>query len=400
MSRTDAVLEWLRALGAALSARQLYRADHPRVLDAVAALAAASDRLVADRDETSLFMIEGRLACDDETIPGAGPIALRVFGSLSACGFDRLTIRRGVTAAELLDLVSACAGASRDGRVAPPALHSTSHVRFSVLDVDGRAAPGAPPRPAVHVPVSPQQVSALWSGVEREQTLDADLLDRLIAPLVQLVQDDGGEILPLQTLQSHDEYTATHITNVSVLTMALAEALGLAAPAVRQVGVASLLHDIGKMRIPASILNSTTRLSAEQLGVMREHPRIGARMLMATPGLPPLAAIVAFEHHLQADGGGYPDVPAGWRINPASAMTHIADVYDALRTHRPYRAAMEHERIVDLMIRDRGTVFPAEMLDVFFDKVVPRARRPRGLDEVLPAAPQAPGSTARPGRTY
>jgi putative nucleotidyltransferase with HDIG domain len=367
----DRVMDWLRALSAALSTRQLYRADHPRVCDAVAAIVAASDRLTGGADSTSLLMIEGRLIHDGEAITGAGPMASRVFEALAACGCDRMTIARGVTPTEIDALVTALASAGRDAaRDGSPRLASTTHLTFSILDV------GSAPAARASSPASTDRLRLMdvWRAIDGERAVDADALEGVLAPLVDATSHAGAP-LPLATIEHHDEYTATHITNVAVLTMALAEAMGVPAPAIRQIGVAALLHDIGKMKVPASILNASGPLTADDLQVMRRHPEIGAQMLMTTPGLPPLPAIVAFEHHLQADGGGYPAVPSGWRINPASAMTHVADVYDALRTHRPYRAALDHEKIVDLMTRDRGTVFAADILDVFFERVVPRAVR-------------------------
>jgi putative nucleotidyltransferase with HDIG domain len=236
-------------------------------------------------------------------------------------------------------------------------------------------APAPPPAGASSSAAGDRlRIMDVWQGIDGRRAVDADALDHVLTPLVDAARGSTTS-LPLATIEHHDDYTATHITNVAVLTMALAESMGVPATAIRQIGVAALLHDVGKMKVPASILNASGPLTGDDLQVMRRHPEIGAQMLMTTPGLPPLPAIVAFEHHLQAGGGGYPDVPPGWQINPASAMTHVADVYDALRTHRPYRAALDHEKIVDLMMRDRGTVFAADILDVFFERVVPRAVR-------------------------
>ena len=119
--------------------------------------------------------------------------------------------------------------------------------------------------------------------------------------------------------------------------MAAGEALGLNAQFVHDIGLAALLHDIGKLRVPHDVLNSPGRLTDVQLAMMKKHPEDGARLLMATPRVPNLAVIVAFEHHLDANGGGYPAVPPTWKIHLASALTHIVDVYDALRSDRPYR---------------------------------------------------------------
>ena len=85
-----------------------------------------------------------------------------------------------------------------------------------------------------------------------------------------------------------------------------------------------------------------------------------------------LAVAVAYEHHLHYNRGGYPKVPKTWRINLASEITHVADVFDALRSNRPYRGGLPHDTILDVMTRDAGTVFNPTLLDVFFDVVVPR----------------------------
>lgn len=368
MTQTDSVIDWLRVVCSALSARQLYRGDHPRVRDALASIESASQRVLGDAEHASLFMIEGRLVCNDETIAGAGPLADKVFGALAACGHDRLTILPGITSAELDGFVSALATPGRDGE--RPPLRSTPHLRLSVLDAPRAAssARGSAGGSAIDAGL----VASLWATIDSARVLDGDLLERTLTPLLHVVASSDSDGLPLASASHHDAYTSIHIANVAVLTMALAEAAGVPESGLRQIGVAALLHDIGKTKIPASILNGSGRLSPSDLALVRQHPEIGARMLMATPGMPPLAAIVAFEHHVQADGGGYPDVPAGWRVNPASAMTHIADVYDALRSDRPYRAALDHDTIRTLMIRDRGTVFVPELLDAFFDEIVPR----------------------------
>lgn len=362
------VSEWLRPLGAAVSAHQLYRPDHPRVVEAVTSLEEASRRLVGDRKSVSLCVIEERLTCDGQVVSGAGPLAAKLFEALSVCGFDRITLGRGVTTGELLGLVASLAGANRESGHAPPTLQSTAHLVFSALtrDTDQTETVEAPPAETA------DSLNELWRGVEEHRSLDQDLVDAVLAPFVSIVTGQRDGALPLSELASHDSYTATHIGNVALLTIALAEASGLPAPALRAVGIAALLHDIGKMKIPSAILSSTGRLSGAELARMREHPEVGARMLMATPDVPELAPIVAFEHHLHAGGGGYPEVPSGWRSHPASRMTHIADVYDALRTNRPYRAALEHDEIVEMMSRDRSTVFDAGLLDLFFERVVPR----------------------------
>ena len=141
----------------------------------------------------------------------------------------------------------------------------------------------------------------------------------------------------------------------------------------RDVGVAALLHDIGKLRVPAEILNHAGHLDDHQRALIQRHPEDGARILLATGGVPEVAVAVAFEHHMHHDGvGGYPQVSRPWTMNLVSEMTHIADVFDALRSNRPYRKGMSRDRIAAIMRHDAGTVFDPDLVEVFFSDIVTR----------------------------
>jgi putative nucleotidyltransferase with HDIG domain len=379
-------LDWLRQINSAVSVRHLYPADHPRAVAVIRGLEDATARLTADRPEVALFVVEGRLACNGELVPGSDGMTARTFEALRAKGCDRLTIRRGVSGDELRRLVSALVAR---GGAPDAALQPSTHIRFSVLDTAERqAVERESVVPALGVPV---ELPELWRQIDETRSLNVDALERILAPLMGIVSADVNGLLPLASLRTHDEYTATHVTNVAVLTMALAQASGLPETAVRTIGIGALLHDIGKMKVPADILTAPGRLTAEQHVLVRRHPELGARMLLETPGVPQLAVVVAYEHHLQADGGGYPSVPTGWRTNAASEMTHVADVYDALRTHRPYRAGLDPVTVIETMQRDRGTVFPEALLDLFLTRVVPRTRPSDG-----PRPPAPPQYTVSP----
>jgi putative two-component system response regulator len=140
-----------------------------------------------------------------------------------------------------------------------------------------------------------------------------------------------------------------------VLAMALGEHLDLGGPTVRALGVAGLLHDLGKTCIPREILVKPGKLTESERLVIREHPVVGARMLLASPEPMELAAVVAYEHHVMLDGGGYPALRDARGAQYASMLVHVCDVYDALRTHRPYREAWESDRAL-AYIRERSAV--------------------------------------------
>jgi putative nucleotidyltransferase with HDIG domain len=172
-------------------------------------------------------------------------------------------------------------------------------------------------------------------------------------------------LVPLLELRQFDEYTTTHSLNVSVLTMALAEYIGLGPREVRTFGVAGLLHDLGKVRVPTEILNKPGKLTDDERAVMQRHPSEGARLIITSDRDLDLAAAVAYEHHIMIDGGGYPRCHFHRACHPASVLVHVCDVYDALRTNRPYRAAWESERVLGYIMERAGSEFDPDVAGKF-----------------------------------
>ena len=172
-------------------------------------------------------------------------------------------------------------------------------------------------------------------------------------------------VLPLLQLKEFDQYTTTHSLNVAVLAMGLAESLGCTKSEVRGFGVAGLLHDIGKIRIPIDVLTKPGKLSDEERQIINRHPADGARIIMLSDEALDLAAVVAYEHHIMLDGGGYPSMHYGRACALASRLVHVCDVFDALRTKRPYRDAWESERVFSYLLERAGTEFDPELVTAF-----------------------------------
>ena len=189
--------------------------------------------------------------------------------------------------------------------------------------------------------------------------------EAVVRSLSMAMHGDQEMILPLLQLKEFDEYTTTHSLNVSVLTMALAESLGLAAQDVRTFGIAGLLHDLGKVTIPQEILNKPGKLTDEERGVMQQHPVEGAKLIIESGRRLDLAAAVAHEHHIMINGHGYPTCHYRRDCHKASKLVHVCDVYDALRTRRPYRDAWESQRVLTYIEERAGTEFEPEAAMAF-----------------------------------
>lgn len=191
-------------------------------------------------------------------------------------------------------------------------------------------------------------------------------VEAIIHSLALSIRREQHMVLPLLELRQYDEYTVTHSCNVAMLSMGLAEELGLTSENVRAIGTAALLHDIGKVRIPPEVLVKPGRLTDEEMDHMRRHPVEGARILSARGQGNALAATVAYEHHIWENGErGYPMMAFTRRCHYASRLVHVCDVYDALSTRRPYRDAWPREKALSMLAEQAGTEMDPHMVRAF-----------------------------------
>lgn len=210
-----------------------------------------------------------------------------------------------------------------------------------------------------------ESILSMHQAVQEHGKLPLAEAEAVVRSLSMAMHGDQQMILPLLQLREFDEYTTTHSLNVSVLTMALAESLGLAQQDVRTFGVAGLLHDLGKVSIPQEILNKPGKLSDEERSIMQGHPAAGAKLIIESGRRLDLAAAVAHEHHIMINGHGYPSCHYRRDCHKASKLVHVCDVYDALRTKRPYRDAWEAERVLTYIEERAGTEFEPEAANAF-----------------------------------
>ena len=165
-------------------------------------------------------------------------------------------------------------------------------------------------------------------------------------------------------LEAKDVYTRGHSERVGASSRRLALALGLPAPEAEIVARAGLLHDIGKIGIPETMLRKTGPLTPEEWALMRRHPVIGAQIVAPFEFFTAGATIIR-HHHERVDGSGYPDGLAGEAIPIGARIVAVADVYDALTSDRPYRQAMSKEAALVFLRAQAGLGLDDEIVGAF-----------------------------------
>jgi putative nucleotidyltransferase with HDIG domain len=357
--------ELVRRLSAALRGAQLYAAGHPLVTRAVTALSDTLALVHAAAPSLTIGIVGEDLVVGDAPIPRAAETMGELMRRMQHAGIERIVINGGVTADELTQFVQTVARS--DGRQDPSAaLARLPHIRVGRLEVEtlhGDAGDMAAFRQLFQDAVAVAET--LWESAKVEGIPDADAARGVVDQLAQAVAQNRTALMALTALKHYDNYTFTHMVNVSILTMAQARGLGIEGPLLREFGLAALMHDIGKVNTPAEILNKPGKLTDEEFDVLRRHTVEGAEILRRTPEIPTLAPIVAFEHHLRADGTGYPFGVIRPQLNLGTMLCGIADVYDAMRSRRVYQDAFPTDRILAVLQRNDGTQFDQHLVRRF-----------------------------------
>lgn len=239
-------------------------------------------------------------------------------------------------------------------------------------------APGSSPFPRVPAPqpseVPPvpfedelpvaRQVYRAAKGIVADAMRDArmgrainmDAVRGVVSEMAESVLRNPDALTSLSRLKRFDEYTFFHSVNTSLLAMSLGRALGFDEDALHQLGVGTLLHDIGKTKIPVDILNKPGRFEAHEFELMKQHVLRGAEVLSDTTGLPDPYLKPALEHHERVDGSGYPYRRRKEELSSFGLIASVVDIYDAITSDRCYhKAKPPHEALQYLyLISQRG----------------------------------------------
>jgi putative nucleotidyltransferase with HDIG domain len=248
------------------------------------------------------------------------------------------------------------------------------------IDVDKSVqAPQKPPEPKKEIPQTPffheidqaqaiftegkPQVLAMFNEARLGQSLDLNYTLNLVDEIAGSLTREPTALLSMARLKNHDDYTYLHSMAVCGLMISLGKKLGLDEQQQRRVGMGGLLHDVGKAAVPLEILNKPGRLTPEEMAIMRQHPIVGAQMLMEADADEDLLDIT-LHHHEKLDGSGYPHGLKGEEISLFSRMAAVCDVYDAVTSDRPYRKGWTPAEAMHNMLSWRGH-FDTKLLQTF-----------------------------------
>ncbi len=375
------LLRAISMINTAITNMGLYSPSHPQVGQYVEKAHAALSALLATRNEITLLVIGSDIIADNQPLvaPGSSGAFLEHFGKmLKKKSVERLSFLAGMPKEELQATIGElAAGPAVPVRSRPTIKIGRVEVRVRSAE-KGQAGAGAagesagagiPPELLQELKeltaVELDELKELYHRIKQHRQISVRGIEDIVKGFIKSFRQEVNPLAILASIKSTHEYTFTHVANVGILTMSQAESMGFTGEHLHQIGVASLLHDVGKLFIPEEILNKPGRLTDAERKIMETHTVKGARYLTGLEGIPKLAVLAALEHHIKFDGSGYPSVRGGWKPNIASQIIAVSDVFDAMRSKRGYQDAYPVEKIESVLRSGIGTSFNPLLVDHF-----------------------------------
>ncbi len=369
-------------LTAAVMNTSLYSPTHPQVAQYIDKANIVLAEILQHKPEVTLLLIGDDLVAENRQLvsTGAASYVTNFTRILKKKAIERITFVAGLPKDELQGLIQDLASSDA------ASVRSTTFVKLGKVELRIRkqdeqetlanmiAAAPEESQEAFQELLSLteselNELKELYLRAKRHKKIDVRSVDDMVMGFVKGFRQEMNPLSLLASLKSVNEYTFTHVTNVCILTMSLAEYVGFTGEHLHRIGVASLLHDIGKIFIPDEVLSKPGMLTPGERRMIETHTVKGARYLMGVEGVPKLAVLAALEHHQKFDGNGYPSIKGGWTPNITSQLISVADVFDAMRSKRSYQESHSLEKIEGVLTKGKGTSFNPILVDHFLKMI-------------------------------
>ncbi|MGZ8432251.1 MAG: HD-GYP domain-containing protein [Candidatus Deferrimicrobiaceae bacterium] len=360
----------IQDLAQTIQAATIYPENHQRIQQLFTRLHKRIGQMTSSIGTLHIGIIGDHFVVDEFPFLEMNPALRKLLGEIREKGFEKFSIRDGLTYGELKRFVYFLATGRDDAQGA----------RFESIDYGTIQSLQADSSVTTEVGVQISRSHLLFGATEVLNDLLKSMAQGagksvaeardIVVGIMKGIRQDAQLFHRLMQMQAHDDYTVTHSLNVSAIVMAQAASLDLPENQIQEIGLAAMLHDVGKEMVPSAILQKPGKIDPSEFATMAQHPVLGAKALRKMDCGSGLPVIVSFEHHMKYDGSGYPKIPSWGRLHPVSYMTQIADVYDALRTYRPYRDSLDMKTTLSIMEKGRGTEFEPNLFDNFLRSVL------------------------------
>jgi HD-GYP domain-containing protein (c-di-GMP phosphodiesterase class II) len=370
----------IRAMVVAIMNGMLYFARHQRVVEAVEEAIFVLETFFAERDEFVLAMKEELLVYEGKPLYDLSVFAHRFIASLTELNAHGIRIQSGVTADELLALLEFLLkpkGVRASDANAQLRQQGITRVLFEERPVEEEAKYGMAGDGESVQELESQKISRdIYTGalaalqdimvdLHRTNKVSFRRVNEMAESLACAIRSNRSSYLVLTATKDYDAFTFNHSVNVCIYAASLAECLTTSTEELIKIAQAALLHDLGKLLVDERIIYKSDKLTEAEWEIMRQHPILGAKILMESEWVSELAINVAFGHHISHDGSGYPDLVGDVRLDPVTQLIKVIDVYEAMTAKRPYKTPLSPEKAAELLLKGAGKEFNPLCVDAF-----------------------------------
>lgn len=191
-------------------------------------------------------------------------------------------------------------------------------------------------------------IQYIYNNADSEEMANATT--SIADDLMQAINDNDAIAIDISALKTSDEYTFKHSVDVATIAMIIAKQQGCTETEIHEIGVTGLLHDLGKTKVPTDILNKPGKLNDAEFAVMKQHSVFGYQLISNRQEFSPAVCLGVLQHHEKINGKGYPMGVKADKLSPYAKILSVADIYDALVTERPYKAAYSQRDAVEMIM--------------------------------------------------
>jgi len=353
----------LKSINSALKSKKLYPSGHPAISAPINKTHQTVSDLLKIQNNVMIGMVNEALVIEDELVEDAETLYPDIFAHMNSKNIDAIIFEKGISPKEISSMLDILSGPDElQGKELQRELHSNGVTHITLKSV----------------PMGKKNILEIYNGaVEVVQNVMGEVrmgkiprsepVEEIVNEISETVLSDPNAIIGLTMIKNYDNYLFNHSVNVSIMSLALGRAMGLSSEDLHSVGVASLLHDVGKTGVSENIIRKPGGLSSDEWEKVKEHPQLGQNISKRMSGMSETIGRLILEHHVKYDHSGYPQTSSS--LHPLSQIITICDAYDALTTLRVYQKPHNPVEALKVMNTFSGRHFNPATLKAFTNLV-------------------------------
>jgi putative nucleotidyltransferase with HDIG domain len=353
----------LKSINGALKSKKLYPAGHPAITAPINKLSGFIEDALKTRNNIAVGMVNEALVFEDDLIVEGEKLYPDVIRYMKEKNVNAVIFERGFSLKELtglIDILSASEVITGSALQKELSAQGITHITLKSVP-EGRKNILEIYNGAVDI------VKSVMGEVRMGKIPRTEPVEAIIGELTESVFSDQNAIIGLTMIKNYDNYLYNHSVNVSIISLSLGRAMKLSEEELHAVGVAALLHDVGKTGVAENIIRKPGGLSSEEWEKIKEHPLLGSNIIKRMEGMDETIGRLIYEHHIKYDHSGYPQTTSS--LHPLSQIITISDAYDALTTLRVYQQPHNPVEAVKVMSNFSGRHFNPDILKAFINMI-------------------------------